>query len=123
MRWPFNFGEKSKKQSDDRKSHKFATLEDLQKLEKKVSELSDYIALQRTFNQQIGSHVDEIVKDVGGLNDKIKELNDRLNSGSVITDADKAALVELAAEGQALVAKAGAADELTPPTTPVPPVP
>ncbi len=95
-----------------------------------MSAITDYAAQQKAFNAQLAADVDSLVTSVGGLTGDIQSLNDKITAleaqiGGGLSDEDKAALADVLADSQALVAKADpvaaaakALDEKTPPVVP-----
>lgn len=91
--------------------------------------LTDYLTLQKTYNDAVVEALNgiqdgelDITGDIAGLNDKITALQ---NSSGGVTESDAALIDELEAQGAALVAKAQARKDamaalaaLTPPVVP-----
>ena len=94
----------------------------------------DFLAAQKAFNERdeaatsaIVTSIEGVTSDVAGFNAKIKELQDKLDAGTVLTAEDIAALEEATTRGNAAARKLEAAtkalqalDESTAPTVPPP---
>lgn len=81
-----------------------------------MSALSDFLAHQKAYNDQMNAYVSAILNDVNHLNDVIKQLQE---SPGAVSPEDQAAIDELQKQGQSLLDRMKALDDMTPP--PVPP--
>lgn len=80
-----------------------------------MSSISDYVAKQTVFNQDVSDDLDAIGAQIKALNDTITALQ---NSAGTVTPADQALIDQALAQAAALAAKADAAAGKTPPTPP-----
>lgn len=85
------------------------------KLEEIMSKISDFVAAQQKFIDEVNTSLDGLQGDVAELNDKITALQ---NSAGEITPEDQVLLDDLQTKGEALATKAKALDDLTPPAAP-----
>lgn len=80
-----------------------------------MSILSDFLAAQKAYNDQLNAYIDSVLADVKHLNDVITQLQ---NSPGAVTPEDQAAIDGLQAQGKDLINKMNALDSMTPPAPP-----
>lgn len=80
-----------------------------------MSAISDFAAKQKAFNDEFSSDFDAVQAAIQALNDKIAALQ---NSAGTVTPEDQALIDQLENDGQALVSKADALANKTPPAPP-----
>lgn len=80
-----------------------------------MSKLSDFLAQQKKYNDQMNAYIDSVLDDVKHLNDMINALQ---NSSGEVTPEDQAAIDQLQKQSNDLINKMSALDDLTPPALP-----
>ena len=103
----------------------------LKQMDKIMSQISDFLAKQKQFNDRQAAAIDAANSSVLGLVNDIKSLNDKItelqNSSGAVTPEDAALINQLEADGDALATKSEATatalkalDDQTPPVVPPP---
>lgn len=92
---------------------KFCTLNHLG--EKIMSKISEFVAKQKEYNDQMSASLSGLSEDIQSLDDKIKELQ---ASPGELSPQDQAALDEISAASKDLADKFAALDAMNPPVVP-----